>query len=119
MTKRDNVFKYAKEKYGTNPDYPWKKYPDYAVLRHSNTHKWYGLVINIKKNKLGLKGEDSIDIINLKMPPELIGSLRQSKGFLPAYHMNKEHWITILLDDTVATEEIYSLIDMSYELTKK
>lgn len=119
MTKRDDIFKYAKEKYGTKPDFPWKQYPTYAVLRHNSSDKWYSLVMNVEKEKLGLKGEGSVDILDLKAPPELIGSLRQNKGFLPAYHMNKEHWITILLDGSVAMEEIYSLIDTSYELTKK
>jgi predicted DNA-binding protein (MmcQ/YjbR family) len=38
-------------------------------------------------------------------------------GFLPAYHMNKEHWLTVLLDNTVPEKEIYELIDDSYELT--
>ncbi len=49
----------------------------------------------------------------------MIGSLRLSKGFLPAYHMNKEHWITILLDGSVEREKIKQLIDLSYELTEK
>ena len=38
-------------------------------------------------------------------------------GFLPAYHMNKEKWITVLLDGTVDKAQIMDLLNMSYELT--
>ena len=44
--------------------------------------------------------------------------LRGQRGILPAYHMNKEHWITIVLDSPFPEEEIYNLINLSYDLTK-
>ena len=47
----------------------------------------------------------------------MIGNLRQSAGYLPAYHMNKDSWITIVLDGTVPMKEICDLIDQSYFLT--
>ena len=40
-----------------------------------------------------------IDIVDVKVEPELVGSLRLKEGIFPAYHMNKEHWITIKLDN--------------------
>lgn len=49
----------------------------------------------------------------------MLGSLLEEKGFYPAYHMNKEHWITIFLDGSVDDEKILSLIDISYDLTVK
>lgn len=113
---RKEIFEYVKEKYNTVPDYLWNKYPLYAVLKHSN-NKWYGIIMNISKEKLGLDGKEEIDILNIKCPPELIGGFRKEKGFLPAYHMNKEHWITILLDGSVDKEKIKQLIDLSYDLT--
>lgn len=115
---REEVFQYVKEEYNTIQEYLWDRYPSYAVLKHSN-NKWYGAIMNISKEKLGLDGKEEIDILVVKCPPEMIGSLRLSKGFLPAYHMNKEHWITILLDGSVKSEKIKQLIDLSYELTKK
>ena len=60
----------------------------------------------------------SNNVLNVKGDPNLIGALREKKGFLPAYHMNKENWISILLDDTVPEEEIKSLIRFSYQLTE-
>ncbi|MBH9988732.1 MmcQ/YjbR family DNA-binding protein [Bartonella sp. W8098] len=52
-----------------------------------------------------------------KCPSVMIGNLRQSVGYLPAYHMNKDSWISIVLDGTVSMKEICDLIDQSYFLT--
>ena len=112
---REDVFNYIKEKYHTKPAYLWEKYPFYAALRTAS-NKWYGIVMNVPKNKLGLEGTQEIDILVVKCYPEMIGGLRKSKGFLPAYHMNKEHWITIVLDEKMDKDKIKFLIDQSYEL---
>ncbi len=112
---RNEIYKYVKEKYNTNPEFLWLKYPKYAVLR--NNKKWYGVIMNIPKNKLGLSSNLEVDIINVKCPPEIIGNLRLNEGYFKAYHMNKEHWVTIILDGTVSMKEIKNLIDISYELT--
>ena len=117
MLHRDEIFNYVEKKYGVKPDYTWARYPNYAVLRHYS-NKWFGLVMSVKKQKLGINENGLVDIINVKAPPEIIGSLRLSKGFLPAYHMNKEHWISILLDGSVPTTQIYELVDLSFDLTK-
>ena len=39
-------------------------------------------------------------------------------GFEVLSYMNKEHWITIVLDSPFPEEEIYNLINFSYDLTK-
>ena len=49
----------------------------------------------------------------------MIGVFRQQDGFFPAYHMNKEHWISILLDRPELDGSIKKLLQMSYELTEK
>lgn len=115
---REEVFEYIKEEYNTYPEHLWEKSPLDAVFKHTTNNKWYGIIMNISKERLGLEETENIDILNVKCPPEMIGSLRLSKGFLPAYHMNKEHWITILLDGSVESKKIKQLIDLSYELTK-
>ena len=114
---REDVFMWVKEQYNTEPDYPWGD--ENAVLRHKSNNKWYGVVLKVKEDRLGLPGVKEVDVLNVKSEPMLIGSLRMKKGFFPAYHMNKENWITILLDEKAPEEEIKNLIDMSYQLTKK
>lgn len=114
---RQEIFEWVKETYGTEPDYPWNDWN--AVLRHKDNNKWYGVVMEVAESKLGLTGDKIVDLLNVKCDPILIGSLRQQKGYFPAYHMNKDSWISILLDVSVPSDEIKNLIEMSYNLTKK
>lgn len=116
-TYRQDVLSYVREKYGTAPDYPWMSTPDAAVLRHKDNKKWYGLIMNIRRDRLGLEGTDNVDILNVKCDPLMTGSLLMMQGILPAYHMNKKSWISVLLDGTAEHEQIYSLIDMSFTMT--
>lgn len=113
---RQEVFEWVEESYGTKPDYPWKDRN--AVLRHKSNNKWYGVILEVSRRKLGLNEDELVDILNVKCDPEMIGSLRQQPGYFPAYHMNKEKWISILLDGTVPQTDITSLLDMSFELTR-
>lgn len=115
---REEILEYVNKKHNTVPKYLWDKYPLYAVLKHNN-NKWYGIIMNVQKEKIGLEGNEEVDILDLKCLPEFIGGLRKEKGFLPAYHMNKENWITIILDGSVNKEKIKQLIDLSYDLTFK
>ena len=73
--------------------------------------------MSVPKNKIGLSGNESIDIVNVKCDPIMIGSLLTSDGFFPAYHMNKTNWITIALDDSVPDDTIKMLLQISFELT--
>lgn len=114
---RDTVLRYALEKYHTQAEYLWLSLPDYAVLRHTDNQKWYGLLMNVPRKKLGLSGEGITDVLELKCDPLLAGSLRKEPGILPAYHMHRENWITVVLDGTVAQEQIFFLVDQSYWLT--
>ncbi len=113
---RDRVIQYAIEQQGAEPEHLWAKYPNYVVLRRPGSRKWYALFMDVERRKLGLPGEGTVDVLDIRCDPLLAGSLRDSKGFLPAYHMNKDHWLTVLLDGTVSEEEIVSLLDMSYGL---
>ena len=118
MIKRSEIFGYAKEKYNAKPHYPFEKYRSYAVLRHSNDDKWFGLVMTVPREKLGLKGGGEVDVLDIKCHPANVNDLKTKPGFRPAYHMNKEHWLTAILDGSVSKDEIFSLLDESYDLTK-
>lgn len=105
------------DRYGIEPDYPWMRYPDYEVFRHDSNKKWFALIMDIPKNKLGLQGHEILDVLDLKCDSILIGSLLNETGFFPAYHMNKNSWITVALDGSVENGKIEMLLDMSYEAT--
>ena len=106
---------YVQDRYGVEPEYLWAKYPNYAALRHPASRKWFALVMDIPRNRLGFEGEGAVDIMDVKCGPLMVGSLLAQDGFLPAYHMSKSSWISILLDDTVPDEQIYPLLELSYD----
>lgn len=118
MLTREDIFKHVKENYGTSPDYPFQKFPNYAALRHESNGRWYGLIMNVPSEKLGLDGNDIIDVLNLKCPPEISDSLRNGKNILHGYHMDKENWVSLVLERTDSKGEIYKLIEQSFNLTK-
>lgn len=115
MTDRQRTFTWVKQQYQIEPDYPWSDRN--AVLRHPKNKKWFALLMEVRQDRLGLPGDGMVDVMNVKCDSALIGSLRDRPGFHPAYHMNKEKWISIRLDGSVSWEEIQSLIDLSFRLT--
>lgn len=112
---RERVIQYARDRFGTEMEYLWADTPDCGILRHPSSKKWYAIMMGVHYSKLGLPGENLVDVLNVKCNPIMIGSLLSEKGFLPAYHMNKNHWISIQLDETVADEQIFPLLEMSYD----
>lgn len=108
---------FIRNHYSAEPEYLWIKYPNDAVFRHSSNRKWFAVIMDVPKEKLGARGDEILEVVNFKCDPILIGSLLSEKGFFPAYHMNKANWITAALDGTVADEKIEMLLDMSYEAT--
>lgn len=116
---RNDVLNFVKQKHKVSGDTPWPKYPEHIVLRHTDNRKWFGLVMNIPKCKLGLDGPDSIDVLNVKTDPVVIGGFINQHGIMPAYHMNKASWVSILLDGSVPMHDIEFLLNVSFELTKK
>lgn len=56
--------------------------------------------------------------VSLKLPPDEVQALQaQYEGtVLPGYHLNKRHWVTVLLDDVLDDDELAALIDESYDV---
>lgn len=98
-------------------DCPWADTPDYSVFRHADNRKWFALIANVRYKTLNLDKPGDVDFINLKSDPDLIDEAITHPGILPAYHMNKRHWITILLDGSCDESKLKTLIDLSYRLT--
>lgn len=116
---RQELQRYISEVYSTVPEFPWIRYPNYAVFRHQSNQKWFAAILAVPRAKLGLQGEGILEIVNLKCDPVLVGSLRSEPGFFPAYHMNKENWISVALDGSVPDSKIKMLLDLSYDATNR
>ena len=115
---REEIFTYIKKKYKVSPEYPWGKYENNAVFRHSDNQKWFALVMEVGRDKLGLPGNERVDVLNLKIDDRMLRDmLLKEKGILPAYHMNKEYWISVVLDGTVKEDKVFDLISASFVAT--
>ena len=114
---RQELEKYIYDNYGVKSEYPWIKYSTFAVFRHISSKKWFAVIMNIDKSKLGIKEDGQIDVVNLKCDANIVPSMWEQQGVFPAYHMNKEHWLTVALDGTAKENNIKFLLALSYDLT--
>ena len=112
-----DIIHYIKNKYQDELEYLWEKFSENAIWRNKQNNKWYGLIMIIEENKLGIKGNKKIEIIDLRYSKEDIKNIVDNKKIFKGYHMNKNNWITIKLDGSVNLEEIYNLIDISYNIS--
>ena len=117
MTKQA-FFSYCLDTYGTVPDYPFDEDFVTAVLRHTENRKWYALVMRLSRRKFGFDSDETVDVVNLKLPTEMFGSFGSEEGVYPAYHMNKLHWISVLIEEA-EKETVEFLTGVSYEATAK
>lgn len=116
MTKQE-FLQYCYTTYNTTADYPFDEDCETAVLRHAGNRKWYAIVMRVSRRKFGFDSDEVIDVVNLKLPLEMFGSFGVGDGVYPAYHMNKLHWISVLLPDA-SDDLIEFLVNASYEATK-
>ena len=116
MTKQE-FLSYCLDTYSTSPDYPFDDWMESAVLRHADNKKWYAIALRVSRRKFGFESDEIIDVVNLKLPTEMFGSFGASDGVDPAYHMNKLHWISVLLPDA-PDDVVQFLVNVSFEATK-
>ena len=84
----------VKKTYNASLEYLWPDFPQTFVFRHASSRKWFGVVMDVERSKLGLA------------------------GVIKAWHMNKNHWLGILLDGSAAEQTMKELLDVSYSLTE-
>ena len=116
-----NITTHIRDEYGAEPEFLWpERYPTYCIFRHGGNKKWFALIGRIEWKSLGRDGKELVDIINLKFDNgQALDFAENTPGVYPAYHMNKQHWITIALDGTLSDEMVMELVKKSYLLTDK
>lgn len=113
------VIKYIKSNYNDELEFLWKKSPNNAIVRRKDSAKWYAVFMTISKNKLGFASNKIVEILNLHLKPQKAEELIMTGKYFPAYHMNKNHWISVLLDENTDYAELRKLVDESYTLAKR
>jgi len=87
-------------------DYPFDE--EWAAMRHVSNQKNFAFIYE-RGGKL---------CVNLKCEPMQADFWRRVySAVTPAYHMNKQHWNTVVVDMSLSDEEIYEMINHSYCLT--
>lgn len=111
------LISFSQKSYAVSPEQFNAESPDCLIFRHPENRKWFAVMMRVSDEKLGLNSGTTVDILNIKLDPTLISLIVDGEKYFRAYHMNKEHWLTLILDGRVPTEEIMALLDQSYHLT--
>ena len=119
-TEREKIIDFALTLSGAVLDMPFEDDFETTVFRHGEGGKWFGLLMRVEKSRVGMPGEGKADVLNLKCDPEESFIVREMyEGIIPAYHMNKRHWISVILNGSVPEDISERLIDKTYDLTDK
>ena len=103
--------------YNVRADYPFEEDFNTGVFRHESG-KWFALAMNISAKKLKKDSKMQIEVVNFKCDPEIIESIAEIEiGIYKAYHMNKTHWLTVVLAEC-DNDTISWLLGISYDLTR-
>ena len=106
MTTREEALKCALALKNTSSDRPFHD-PNWVAVRRRENRKIFALVFE----------KDGRIWINVKVDPEWRDFWRNAfSSVIPAYHMNKERWNSIILDGSVPDKEIRRMIGESYDL---
>ena len=113
---------YAARTYQGQLEYLWEKSSRKSsthagVFRHLDTKKWYGAFLTTDWSKFEKDRSGAIEVLNVKS--DLVAELIQEKGIYPAFHMNKKYWLSLPLDGTLSDRQVFDLLDISFDLTKK
>ena len=116
---KDDYIAWIKSQFGAEPDFPWPDDAPYSFVFRCPNEKWFALVMRIKYRQLGLTGDEDVWVVNNKAEQDAIPTLIDRKSIFPAWHMNKKHWITVLLTAATDFEKLCELTQKSYELVNK
>ena len=135
------LFEYVAATYGVQPEYLWARFPGAFVFRHREKWKWFCVGMAVERAKLGLPVKGSVEeaseansgdvaapassvssgkvlLIDVKTGPIVGGSYLGQPGIVKAWHMNKNHWLGILLDGSASEETVKELLDISFCMTR-
>jgi len=116
---KDDYIAWIKTQFGAEPDYPWPDDAPWSFVFRCPNEKWFALVMRIKYRQLGLTSDEEVWVVNMKASQDEIPNLIDKKSIFPAWHMNKKHWITVLLTAATDFNKLCELTQKSWELVTK
>ena len=115
----DALEAYLASQYGATSDHSFKEDSSVTVFMRPDNSKWFAASKNVGRRSVDAGNEGRIDILNIKLNPREVATLRTREGFRPAWRMNQNSWVTVLLDGTVPDDEVYGLLEKAYNLAGK
>lgn len=113
------LIEYVRERYGDVLEFLWENTPDCAIWRRKDNRKWYAVILTVKYIKLGIEREGTVEIIDMRMDPAELENAVDGVTHFRGYHMNKKHWVTMLLDGSAPYGELLRRLNESYALAAK
>lgn len=110
------ILRFIKETYKAEPEFLWSSLPECAALRIPGKKPWFAVVGRIPKEKIGIEEGGLAEVINLKDEPKAVTARINEKKAYRAYHMNKQHWYTVLLDESLEDDEIINMVKISFKI---
>lgn len=118
------IINFVKTTYGDELEFLWPRTPSNAIWRNRDNQKWYAALLTVKRSKLWrtssadrLTGEEIVEILDLRFDKgEALDFADGATGIYPGYHMNKQNWITVILDGSLPTATITDLLKHSHDL---
>lgn len=108
---------YVANQWGRDIEFLWARMPDDGVWRRGDNGKWFGGMFHVRENRVdSTAGDDVVEILDLRCDPDMLDFIVDRKNVFPGWHMNKRHWITIILDGRMKTAQIKKLLDASFEI---
>ena len=106
---KEEIIKYCLTLPNTFADCPFSNNMESITMKHKNNKKWFALIMRVRGELY----------LNIKTNPDYSDLLRNSYEYIiPAYHMNKELWNTVIVSRDVDVKLVKEIIKQSYELTK-
>lgn len=108
MKTREEAIHYCASLENTYEDYPFRD-KNWTVMRHKSNKKVFAWIFE----------KDGLIWINMKCQPDWLDFYRNTyPSVVPAFHLNKDHWNSIILDGTVPEDVIHDMIRQSHQLTR-
>lgn len=109
---------FLRKEFGVGLEFLWKNFPDCAIARRPDNKKWFAAFLTCPENKLGIEGDEKVEILDLRAEQADFCKL-DGRRYFPGYHMNKKNWMTLVFDSGIRQSEINSLLKKSFALALK
>lgn len=106
---------YIRSNFEATSDHSFEGDPTVTIFRRLDNNQRFAATKNVGCRSVNAGSTGRIDILNVSVKPRLVATLREREGFRPAWRMNSNKWVTILLDGTVPDDEIQTLLGESYK----